>query len=984
MRLLNLTLLSMVLSATLWAQTKSSVEKQPSYQGQKVGSIELSANPKINVEQYRSLVVQKAGEPYSDKAIQDSIQALQASNAFAKVDLKVVPDPAGLKLTFILQPAYYIGLIQFPGAVKRFTYARLLQAVDLPDQNVYQQSQMPKAEDALHKLFESYGYFQAKVQTEVQNDDVNQLANIVFHVQLGKHAGIGKVDITGPPPSEDRKLEHTVRSLRARFTGGLLKPGKGYTPTRLKSAVALIKRELGKEHHPASTVKVNPPTYHADTNRADISISVDTGPVVDIKVVGARLSWIPFLSSRRQKQLIPIYEENSIDPDLVAEGQRNLANYFQQKGYFDVKVHTNFQQQNGKVLLVYTIDKGKKHYVADISFRGNHHIDSSDLKAMAAVRQKTTWMLMFSHGKFSQKLLRDSVKGIEGLYKEHGFEDVKVTPDVVDREPKIYVTFNVAEGDRTIVSSLKVSGNQALSTNQLRPKTGFELEEGKPFSPKSMSDDRNNIAAKYLDRGYLNSDVKTIVSRHPDDPHQVDVTYQITEDQQVRISKVLYMGQKHTKLDLINMSTNMGPEQPLSEGKLLQAESELYNLGIFDWASVGPRRQITTQPQEETLVKVHESKRNTITYGFGMEISRRGGNIPAGTVAVPGLPTVNTKGVNLFPSEKTFVSPRGSIEFTRRNMRGEGETAAVSLLVARLDQRFLFTYTDPHFRRSSWQALTSLSGERNSENPLFIAELEDASLEFQRYLDRLKTLQFQVRYDFNHTLLSQVLVPQLVLPSDRNVKLSYVSGTIIRDTRDKPLDAHHGIFQTVDLRIVPTAFGSSANFTRLLTQNAYYKPLPAGIVFANSIRLGLAAPFSNSNVPTSERFFAGGGTTLRGFPINEAGPIRQVPFCPPGQSTGCPLVPVPVGGNQLFIFNSELRYPIPIMNNLGGVVFYDGGNVYRRINFADFMRNYSNTVGIGLRYSTPIGPIRIDIGRNLNPPPGISATQFFITLGQAF
>jgi outer membrane translocation and assembly module TamA len=91
-----------------------------------------------------------------------------------------------------------------------------------------------------------------------------------------------------------------------------------------------------------------------------------------------------------------------------------------------------------------------------------------------------------------------------------------------------------------------------------------------------------------------------------------------------------------------------------------------------------------------------------------------------------------------------------------------------------------------------------------------------------------------------------------------------------------------------------------------------------------------------------------------------------------------------VGGNQLFIFNSELRYPIPIMNNLGGVVFYDGGNVYRRINFRDFVDHYTNTVGVGLRYNTPIGPVRFDIARNLNPVPGISKTQFFITLGQAF
>jgi outer membrane protein insertion porin family len=893
----------------------------------------------------------------------------------------VVPDPAGLKLTFVVQPAYFIGLIRFPGALKRFTYARLLQSVDLPDQTPYQQTQVPKAEAALHKLFEDYGYFQATIRPEVQSDDENRLANIIFHVQLGKHAHVGKVSIVGASESVDRQLQSSLRSFWARLKGAQLKSGTSYSPTRIKSAVGRIKGELGDQHHPANTVKVEPPTYHAETNKADVTIQVDPGPEVNIRVVGAKLSWVPFLSSRRQKQLIPIYEENSIDPDLVTEGQRTLSNYFQKKGYFDVKVHTDFQRQGDKVQLVYQIDKGRRYSVAQISFRGNHHIDSDDLKNMVAVQQHR---FIISRGKFSEKLLRDSVKGLEALYQENGYEDVKVTPDVVNRAPKIYITFNIAEGDRTNVSSLKVEGNKNLPLSQLRPPGGFHLKEDTAFSPKKMSDDRNEIAAKYLDRGYLNSQVQTIVSRHPDDPHEVDVTYRITEDQQVRISKVLYLGQRHTKKDLIRVSTNLGPEEPLSEGKLLQAESELYNLGIFDWASVGPRREITTQPQEQALVKVHEAKRNTITYGFGMQIAKRGGNIPNGTIAVPGLPTVNTQGKNIFPSEKTFVSPRGIVEFTRRNMRGEGETALVSVLAERLDQRFLLTYTDPHFRRSTWQALTSLSAERNTENPLFTAELEDASVVFQRYMDRLKTFQVQLRYDFNHTLLSQVLVPQLVLPGDRNVKLSYVSGTVIRDTRDHPLDAHHGIFQTIDLRIVPTAFGSSANFTRLLTQNAYYQPLPGGLVFANSIRLGLAAPFLNSNVPTSQRFFAGGGTTLRGFPINEAGPIRYVPFCVPGQTTNCPPVPVPIGGNELFIFNSELRYPIPIISNLGGAVFYDGGNVYRRVNFADFIRNYTNTVGIGLRYSTPIGPVRIDFGHNLNAPPGISANQFFITLGQAF
>jgi len=410
----------------------------------------------------------------------------------------------------------------------------------------------------------------------------------------------------------------------------------------------LIKKELGKQNYLANTVKVTPPNYHPDTNRADVSIQVNTGPEVEIRVVGAKLSWIPFLASRKKKKSITIFEEASVDPDLVTEGERNLTSFFQQKGFFDVKVTTNFQQQNGKIFLVYHIVKGRKHVVEDISFRGNHHLSNSDLMGQVAVKKKH--LPVFSRGAFSNKLLKTSLSGIEALYKDNGFEQVKVTPDVVDREPKLYVTFNVAEGDRTVVGSLKVAGNNRLSLAQLRPKKGFELDAGKPFSPRRMSEDRNKLAAKYLDKGFLNSEVKTIVSRHADDPHEVDVTYQVTEDQQVRISRVVNLGEEHTKLDLIHVSTKLAPEEPLSEGQLLAAESKLYDLGIFDWASVGPRKQITNQSQEEALVKVHESKRNTITYGFGFAIQGLEGNSLPGSVALPRLPTVNTLGNHLHPS----------------------------------------------------------------------------------------------------------------------------------------------------------------------------------------------------------------------------------------------------------------------------------------------------------------------------------------------
>jgi outer membrane protein insertion porin family len=554
----------------------------------------------------------------------------------------------------------------------------------------------------------------------------------------------------------------------------------------------------------------------------------------------------------------------------------------------------------------------------------------------------------------------------------------------VDREPQIDITFEIEEGPQTIVEDVRVSGNENVPYAQLTAPNGFGLRSGTPYSPRKLAEDRNRISATYLNSGYPNAEVKATV-QNARDPHRVNVAYAITEHQLVRINDVVYLGQERTRLPLIARTAKILPETPMRRVQLLEAESRLYDLNIFDWSSVGPSKPITEQTDETALVKVHEANRNQIAYGVGFEVSHRGGNIPTGTVALPGGGgTIGLNGQQIAPSQSTFASPRGLIEYTRRNLRGLGETASGSILLSRLDQKVLTTYGQPHFIGSDWSSLTSFSVERNSENPLFTAGLGDLSFQVERLINKKTNTRLQLRYDFNKTDLSHLIVPELVLDQDRHVHLSTVSGTLIRDTRDKPLDAHRGMFATVNLGITPTAFGSSANFTKLFAQYAYYKPVHS-VVFANSIRLGLASPFAGSFVPTSQLFFSGGGTSLRGFPIDEAGPQRLVPFCNvlQGQS-GCVNVTVPVGGKQLFILNSEARFPLGIMKALGGVVFYDGGNVYSAINLHNFADNYSNTIGIGLRYATPIGPIRIDFGRNLNPVPGIGANQYFITVGQAF
>jgi outer membrane protein insertion porin family len=956
------------------------------YEGQAVSAVVLVANPHLDVDHLKDQIPLKPGNKFTDLAVQTSVSTLKAGGQFSDVKVMVTPEAEGLQVEFVLEPAYYVGIVDFPGASKNFSYTRLMQVTNLPEQDPFDKNQVPQSEDALVKFLHSYGYFKAQVHAETLLDDRNELANIVFHVELGKRAAIGEVKIEGElggdgnVDAEQERLLKSVQSLRARFSNALLKPGKTYTPGRISRAKTLIKNSLTKQQRLASLVKENPPVYHADTNRADVSFHVEIGPEVDIRITGAKLSSLSFLNTRRRKTLIPIYSEATVDRDLVTEGQNNLIDFFQTKGYFDAKVQTDFQRQPGKILLTYEVDKGKKHKVGDVKFTGNRHLDEDALMDQLTIKRSHVW----THGRISQKLVQASVKNLQARYRDEGFEQAKITPEVVDHEPRVDVTFKIDEGPQTIVNDVQVQGNASIPESQLSPVHHLETQAGAPYSPSRVFNDRSRIAATYLDRGFLNSEVKAAVNRDPGDAQRVNVVYNVTERQEVRVKEVLYLGLKQTRASLVQRTANLRVESPMSQGSLLKAESDLYDLGIFDWSSVGPAKPIASQTEETAVVKVHEAKRNEITYGFGFEISHRGATVPGGTVALPGLPTIGIGNNQVAPSQSTYASPRGSIEFTRRNLRGEAETGAVSLLLSRLDQRFLSTYSDPHFIGSKWGSVASFSLERTTENPLYAATLGDLSFQVERQISKKTNTRLQLRYDFNKTYLTELLVPELVLPQDRNVRLSTLSTTLIRDTRDVPLDAHRGTYSTVDLGITPEALGSSATFGRMFSQFAYYKPV-GRLVFANSIRLGFAKAFAGSFVPTSELFFSGGGTSLRGFPINTAGPQRIVPFCDVlTGNTGCVNVSVPVGGRQLFIFNSELRFPLGIMKNLGGVVFYDGGNVYSAINFRNFIDNYTNTVGFGFRYSTPVGPVRIDIGRNLNPVPGISATQYFITLGQAF
>ncbi len=958
-----------------------------SYEGQNVSSVEIAGQPDLDLDKLKSLLAQQPGQPFSREKVDASVEALKKTGRFKDVQLQVVPDIKGIRVLLVLQPGMYFGMYSFPGT-NGFAYSRLLQVANYPPEGPYSVVDVNSAATALTRYFQRSGYFQAKVQPEIQPDPAHGLVNVAFQTTLGRKARFGDITIEGTTPEETALLKGKLKSVVARLKGAAIRPGKTYSMKTVQNATLRLENVLLAEERLSAQVKLIGANYDPATNRADVGFRVKVGPVIHVSVQGAHVwSWT-------KRKLLPVYQQVGTDPEIVQEGRSNLISYFQNKGYFDTQVKVNTQAQAaGDQTIVYQVTKGPRHKVGEVSVAGNQMIHDDELTPVIAVKRGH----FLSRGAYSEKLVRTSTKNLEAVYKAEGFSTVKVTPQIKNKSGNIEVTFRVEEGPRDVVEALNVEGNNTRAVGQLAPE-GLKVAAGQPYSQKLVDEDRNHIMAHYLNDGYLTATFRETVKPSGSDPHRLVVTYQIYEGPRVTANSVITVGREDTRQAFIDRTAELQAGKPLTTSDMLSSESRLYEPGIFDWAEVDPRREITTQNSEDVIVKVHEAKPNSITYGFGFEVINRGGSVPNGTVAVPGIPPVGLSS-KFKTSQKTFWGPRGNIEYIRKNVRGKAETISLTALAGRLDQRTAFNFQDPHFRDTHWASTFSVIGEHDSTNPIFTSRLAETGFQLQRNLGGDKNKNLFLRYSFRETGLTNILQlcdpnapigqvnscngqPDLVPESDRHVRLSTLSASFIRDTRDNLLDAHKGIYESFEMNFNPSFLGSSVDFVRLLGQTAYYKRVHGNVIWANSLRVGFDKPFNGSHVPLSESFFSGGGSTLRGFPLNGAGPQRTITVCgnPSDQSTCAPTT-VPLGGNQLFIVNSEFRIPVPIRPGLGAVAFYDGGNVFRTIGFHG---QYTNTLGFGLRYATPVGPVRIDVGHNLNAPPGIKSIQYFITLGQSF
>ncbi len=346
------------------------------YEGETVTSIDFRGTTGIDTETLRALIVQKADQPLDRDKLHASIEALYATGRFATLQVEAEADPAAnhaIKLVFAVTQNYFNGAVTVDGTPQKTNPKanQLVAASQLDLGSVFSEDKAVSSIDRMKKIFADNGYYQATITYTLEPSDTDSLMAIHFHAVPGPLARIGNVSIqgdTGIPPGQ-------VRSLTK------LKAGSKVVAEHVTRALERLRKHYQKNDHLEAQVSLIDRQYHAATNQLDYIFQVDQGPTVNITTEGGGVS------KGQLKKLVPVYQENSVDDDLLNEGRRNLRDYLQTKGYFDatVEVQRHPVTDENHVNIVYVIDPGIRHKLVSIKVEGNKYFNTATIRERMAV-----------------------------------------------------------------------------------------------------------------------------------------------------------------------------------------------------------------------------------------------------------------------------------------------------------------------------------------------------------------------------------------------------------------------------------------------------------------------------------------------------------------------------------------------------------------------------------------------------------------------
>ncbi len=922
-----------------------------------VVAISVQPAPTRAESDFLPLVAQRIGRPLDPAAVRRSIQRLFATGVFADIAAVEQPAPGGIRLRFQTRPNFFIGEVRVLNAPDPPSDVELADVSGLQLGQLFTRARLQQALGRMRQRLAGYDYHQPSIRSELAMRPHRALVLLSFLVQAGPLARLGKVAFHGGAPFTAAQLLHAAR----------LHAGRPLPQSSLRDALDRLHRFYARHGRLAAVIRLRT-HYQPAGNRLDLQFTLVPGPRVFVAVAGASL---PAAVLHKQ---VPIFQEHAVDEELIDEGRRNLRNYLQRQGYYAARVEfTRAVPRPGQLRIIYRIAPGPKQQLAAVIFRGNHYFSEDDLEAQIVERPSNRWLPGFIpgvQGAFSLGLMRTDASVLAALYQANGFARVQVHPELVanyhGHRGRLAVVFHIQEGPQVLVRKLTIAGNRGISTGRIEGL--LTTAPNQPYSSYNLVTDCDQILSHYYNSGYLQAQCRSQVAPVPGQS-RMDVTYFIAEGPVSTVHRVFVNGERFVKPNVIAHEVELHPRQPLSQMAMLDTQRRLYNLDLFTGVNVAVQNPHGQLPSKNVIVSVHEASRYSFSEGVGLQVQSGTGG--------PRIPS-NVLG-------QTGWSPLLAFNMTRLAMTGRPQTLSLKTLYSSLERRAGLDYTLPRFL--NYPALkVDLSALYDDRFDLltFRAVRRQAAMQLTQSPFNGLRLFYRLAYR-RIQVLNLIVAPQEIPILSRPVNIAMLSAGLVRDHRDNPLDTHRGSYDTLTFAGAHS-FGAS-DFTRLLAEHAFYIPFGRrhSFVLANATRAGIETPFgpmetvTTTNpvtgvstslvehvIPLPERFFSGGADSLRGFSFDQAGPRDDI--------TG-----FPVGGSDLFINNLELRFPL-VGPDIDGVLFYDAGNVYSSLagmwrglarlhepSYTDL--NYTtHTLGFGLRYKTPVGPVRLDFGYNLNPP----------------
>ena len=935
------------------------------YLGKPIGSVRLMVEGRETTEAALTQVVSTvAGQPLSMLQVRETMAHLFSLGRFEGVTVDAVIDEGRVALRYDLIPIHPVARIRFDGplGVPGIDQGELRRAL-IDRYGV--SPPLGRAADMTRILSDELrerGYLNVNITPQPILEHSPERATLVFTIDPGPRTTIGSVEITGEPTVGRPEL---VRRLG-------VSAGAPYQRDALNSRIErYIEERRSKGYYEA---KILPQVrLSADQKVADLTLTVTPGPRVRVAFTGDPLP------GDRRAEMVPVEREGSVDEDLLEDSSNRIEEYLRAQGYRDARAPHTREETDGELVITFAVTRGQQFKVSTYEISGNAAVPLSEFESSLRVRDGQP---------FAATQLDADVQTIEDFYHRRGFATAHVSTavQVVTQTPPpaqvpVAVRAVITEGPSTTVDSVTFTGNEALAEATLRARVS--LRAGAPYVPGQLAADRDAIQLGYQDLGYESASVEPSTAFSQNDTH-VAVTFAIREGPQVFVDHVLIVGNVRTSASTIERALQMKAGDPFSLGAINEGQRRLTALGLFRRTRITELRH-GGETTRDLLVTVEEAPPTTVGYGGGVEVGQ--------------VVTAATSDSTVAHNELDFA-PRAFFQIGRRNLFGKNRSLSFFSSVAfhsdessaNLEYSVIGTYREPRIFDTAADAFVNLAFEQQRRSS-FNFRRRSLSADIARKLSRTvsitgsyqiqRTTVFDEKPDADKPLIDRVF---------SKYRLSSFSTSLVRDTRDDAVDPTRGEYASVSGQVAARAIGSEIGLVKSFFTAQAFRTLPHTnrIVLAGSARVGMAAGFPREAVddlgnvelirdlPQSERFYAGGDTTVRGFALDQLG-VRHTPPDPVHDtidSNG-----FAIGGNGLVIFNAELR--VPIAHGFGVVGFVDTGNVFTRVSDID-LGEMRTALGSGARYKSPFGPIRFDLGFKVNRQPGESLAVWFISFGQAF